>query len=152
MKNIILVTNSIYNLAGHVLLAIVGLISVKYIFSQLGGDMLGLIFFANLLGVVFANIFEKGIFSLTTREVAKFYNKDKKKLISFLGVWSVYVWILFLIIITIIFLIIPYLNDKFINIQYLDIQTTELILCLLSFSVFLNFPCSFYIITFKISL
>ena len=86
-KNIV-AKNSIYNFVGQLIIGLLGLFSVKFILSELGSDILGLIYFSNLLGIILVNSLDKGIFALTVREVAKFYQKNDKKLSQFTKSWS----------------------------------------------------------------
>ena len=83
-KNIV-AKNSIYNFVGQLIIGLLGLFSVKFILSELGSDILGLIYFSNLLGIILVNSLDKGIFALTVREVAKFYQKMIKNYLNLLN-------------------------------------------------------------------
>ena len=57
--------NIIYNLCGQGLLLILGFVAVKYIFKQLGEDVLGIIFFAAIMNIVLVAVLKLGISATT---------------------------------------------------------------------------------------
>ena len=65
--------NIVYNVGGQISLLLLSFVAVKFIFSDLGEDALGLIYFVMTINSLLAYVFEIGITTTTTREVSAYY-------------------------------------------------------------------------------
>src|SRR5690349_3917146 len=62
--------NIIYNLAGQGLIAVLGVVAVKYVFARLGGDAVGIIYFVVSLNSVLCGVLHLGISATILRQVS----------------------------------------------------------------------------------
>ncbi len=70
--------NIIYNVFGRVSLVILSFVAVKFIYSGLGEDALGLIYFVLTLNALLSFVLEMGITTTTTREVSAHFENDSQ--------------------------------------------------------------------------
>lgn len=136
--------NIIYNIVGQSLVLILGFISVKYVYSQLGGDIVGIIYFAVMVNSILCMTLELGICSTTVREVSAHYETDSLYTQEFIRVFSSFYWILYVVFGVLIYLFAPVLVEKWLNLHHVDSATTEYALRVLLISSLLALPKSFY--------
>jgi len=136
--------NIFANLIGQLSILLVSLVATKFIFSDLGPEILGVVYFASILGVTLSATLDKGLYSLTVLEVSRNYRKDNIYLTLFIQSWSVIILFLFLTLSLIVYLVVPFLVDSWLNIETLDRNETVYLIRFLSVVALLNFPISFY--------
>lgn len=136
--------NIIYNIVGQSMVLILGFISVKYIYSRLGGDTVGIVYFAMMANTTLCMILELGISSTTVREVSAHYEKDPLYTQEFIRVFSSFYWILYVVFGVLIYLFTPVLVKKWLNLQNVSSATAEYVLRVLLISSLLALPRSFY--------
>lgn len=139
-----LTKNIIYNIAGQSFVLILGFISVKYIYSRLGGDTVGLVYFAVMANSTLCIILEFGICSTTVREVSAHYDKDPLYIQDFIRVFSSFYWLLYIIFAVIIYLCAPFLVENWLKFNHVDSTTAEHALRVLLISSLLALPKSYY--------
>lgn len=68
--------NILYNLAGQGLLLVISFFTVKYIFSGLGQDALGIIYFTAMMSALLGSMFEAGLGKTVVREIAGHFKAE----------------------------------------------------------------------------
>ncbi|HEY8098762.1 MAG TPA: oligosaccharide flippase family protein, partial [Methylobacter sp.] len=139
-----LTKNIIYNVIGQSFVLILGFVSVKFIYSRLGGDIVGIIYFAMMANTTLCMILELGVCSTTVREVSANYEKNPTYTHKFIRVFSSFYWILYIVVGLLIYLFAPLLVDKWLKLQGLDLATAVSALRILLISSLLALPKSFY--------
>src|SRR4051812_21606926 len=107
-----LAKNIFYNIVGQTAVLILGFISVKHIYSQLGGDVVGVIYFSMMVNTTLCMVLELGVCSATVKEVAAHHQKDPRYTQDFIRVFSAFYWILYLVFAGLIYLITPLFVEK----------------------------------------
>ena len=102
--------NIIYNLLGQGLVVIISLVAIKYIFKQLGGDMLGIIYFSLAFSTVLYAVLEVGICSTTIREVAAHSESEPEYIRGMIKTASLFYWSAYCLLAIIIWLKKEYLS------------------------------------------
>lgn len=139
-----LTKNIIYNVIGQSFVLILGFVSVKFIYSRLGGDIVGIIYFAMMANTTLCMILELGVCSTTVREVSANYEKNPTYTHKFIRVFSSFYWILYIVVGLLIYLFAPLLVEKWLKLQGLDLATAVSALRILLISSLLALPKSFY--------
>lgn len=136
--------NIIYNLFGQGLLLVLGFISVKYIFKQLGEDALGIIYFTAVMNVALTGVLNKGIYATTVREVSAHFNDEPGYIRDFIRTGSLFTWSVYIFLGMMVYFGAPILVEKWINLKTIDSATATSILRILGISTLISFPRSFY--------
>lgn len=136
--------NIAYNLIGQGLMLVLGFISVRYIFKQLGEDALGIIYFTATMNIVLRAILEMGICSTTIREISSHFSSEPNYVRNLVRTFSLFYWFAYIIVGSVIFFLAPVLVDKWINLKTMDAGTATYILRILGISLFLALPNSLY--------
>lgn len=144
MKISRLTKNIIYNIVGQSLVLVLGFVSVKYIYSRLGGDIVGIVYFAMMANTTLCMILELGVCSTAVREVSAHYEKDPGYTQEFIRVFSSFYWVLYIVVGVLIYLFAPVLAGKWLKLQNIDSATAEYALRVLLISSLLALPKSFY--------
>jgi len=87
-----LARNIAYNFAGQGLVALLGVIAVKFVFGSLGGDAVGLIYFTLSLNVVLCSVLDLGISATILREVSLHAAKDPPYILNLVRTASSIYW------------------------------------------------------------
>jgi O-antigen/teichoic acid export membrane protein len=141
--------NVIYNLFGQGLLLVLSFISVKYIFKQLGEDVLGIIYFAAMMNAVLCAVLEMGICSTTVREISGHFESEPEYIQALIKTFSLFYWVAYILLGVAIYFLAPILVEKWINLKTMDITTAIYILRVLGISFLLALPKSFYCSLFR---
>jgi O-antigen/teichoic acid export membrane protein len=136
--------NIIYNTVGQGLLLILGFVAVKYIFRQLGGDALGIIYFTSTINALLSGVLEKGIYSTTVREVSTYFKKESEYIGEFIQTGSLFCWAVYVVFSIAVYVAAPVLVHTWINLTTMDSQTAVSILRILAIASLIAFPVSFY--------
>jgi O-antigen/teichoic acid export membrane protein len=89
--------NIAYNVFGKVSLLIVSFTAVKFIYSDLGEDALGLIYFVMTVNALLLFALEIGITSTTTREISAHFETDSLYVTQLIRTASLIYWLIFLL-------------------------------------------------------
>jgi len=136
--------NIVYNLVGQCLLIVLSFVAVKYIFSQLREDALGIIYFATTLNIMLLGILDKGIYTVTTRVVSTYINQEPEYIHYFIKTWSSLCWGVYLIFAIVVYFTVPIIVENWINLKTLDTATATNVLHILGFALLSTLPISFY--------
>jgi len=135
--------NIVSNFIGQGILIIVTLFSVKYIFSRLGGETLGIIYFISIISSILLSSIDKGISSTIIREIAG--EADRKDYLNRLvQSYSALCWFFFLLFSTGVFFLAPLLVTHWIDLKELDTETAIWMVRFLSIAGLLSLPKALY--------
>jgi O-antigen/teichoic acid export membrane protein len=136
--------NIVYNLVGQGLLAVLGLVAVKYVFGQLGADALGIIYFAVTVNTILCSVLDIGVGLTTVREVAAHAQDDPGYVHNFLKTSTSFYWATYLLLALSIYWAVPLLVAKWLNLRTLEPLTATHTLRILLTGSLLSLPRSFY--------
>ena len=117
--------NIAYSLAGQGLCMILSLVATRFVFKELGADVLGVIYFAitaTHLFIVFSDI---GVSSTMVREVAAHRATNPAYVASLIGTASTLMWGAYIVSAVAIYLAIPYFTDQWLRIEQADIEPSR---------------------------
>jgi len=141
--------NIIYNLFGQGLVLIFGFVAVKYVFKQLGGDALGIIYFALAVNAVLCAIFGMGISSTTVREISAHFYDEPGYVRNLIQTFSLFYWVVYVLLAVVVYFGAPILVDKWISLKMMDVGTATQMLQILAISALLALPKSLYASLFR---
>lgn len=141
--------NILYNLAGQGILLILGFIAVKYIFKQLGGEALGIIYFALMMNAILAATLELGITFSTVREVSCHSRDDPEYIRQFIKTASLFYWLSYIVFALLIYFVAPFIAGHWIHIKNIDEQATILILRIIGIAALTSLPRVLYASIFR---
>jgi O-antigen/teichoic acid export membrane protein len=82
----------VYNALGQGLSVVLGFVAVRFVFRSLGGDALGLIYFAQALSATLAVALKLGICETAVREVASHRAERPEYIEIFIRTSSLFYW------------------------------------------------------------
>ena len=141
--------NILYNLFGQGIVLILSFVAVKYIFNQLGEDVLGIIYFTLMMNTVFCAVFEMGISSTTVREVSSHHKSSSTYIHDLIRTFSFFYWGAFLLLGAIIFFLAPFMVENWIHLKTIDSTTAIYIVRILAITSLVALPKSFYVSLFR---
>jgi len=136
--------NVAYNVVGQGMILLLGFVGVKFIFSRLGPDAFGIIYFSIVLTGVLTTALELGLLSTTVREVAAHSDSDRPYVVRLIRTASTVYWGLGLILMLAIFIAAPVLVERWINLRTIDPGTAATMLRYLSFTALIFLPRALY--------
>jgi O-antigen/teichoic acid export membrane protein len=136
--------NIIYNLVGQGLLLILGFVAVKYVFSRLGADALGIIFFTATLSAVLSAILDMGICWTTGREVSAHFSDEPTYIRDLIRTASLFYWGAYVLLAAGIYWSAPWLVAKWVNLKTLDPAVATQVLRILGIAALVALPRSLY--------
>ena len=136
--------NIIYNAVGQTLVMLFGFVAVKYIFTSLGEDALGIIYFTLIMNAVLFAVCNMGICSTTVREVSGHHETDPGYVVRLIQTFSLFYWGAYLLLSVGIYLSANLLVDNWINLQTMERETAILILRILGIASMAGMLRSFY--------
>ena len=136
--------NIIYNLLGQGLLLVLGFVSVKYIFKQLGEDALGIIYFTGMMNVMLRAALDMGICSTTVREVSAHFESEPEYIKNLTRTFSLFYWVAYAVLGVAVFLLAPVVVEKWINLKTMDLETATYVLRILGIASLVGLPNSLY--------
>lgn len=140
----VLSRNILFNIFGQLFSALLGFIAVKFIYSSLGEEALGIIYFSFLVNAVLVGILDKGIYSTTIREISTNYTSNKKYIKKFVQTFSFITWASVSCIAMVLFILVPFLVENWIKISSISVNETVTIIQILTLSSLIAFPTSLY--------
>lgn len=136
--------NILYNLLGQGSVLVIGFFAVKYIFHQLGGEVLGIIYFIFILNTILSTVLGMGLSSTTVREISGHFEKDKKYIKDLMGTFSFFYWSIYILAGAIIFFLTPFFVKKWIHLDTISPLVAIDIIRILGISAITVLPASFY--------
>ena len=133
-----------YNIVGQGLVLILGFIGVKFIFSRLGADAFGIIFFSQILTGVLTTALELGVLATTVREVSGHYATDPKYVEQLVRTAAVFYWGIGLALFAALLLAAPLLVERWVNLKSIDPSTAITMLRYLSVTGLIMLPRAMY--------
>jgi O-antigen/teichoic acid export membrane protein len=141
--------NIIYNLVGQGLLLVLGFVTVKYVFTRLGADALGIIYFTMTLTAVLSGVLEMGICSTVVREVSAYFQKDPIYIRNLIRASSLFYWSAYIFLAISIYLVAPFMVKKWILLKTIDAITAIQVLEVLGIAAVVGLPRSLYASLFR---
>jgi O-antigen/teichoic acid export membrane protein len=137
--------NILYNLSGQLLLAGLGFVAVKFVFKQLGGDALGIIYFTLTLNAALSSVLGMGLGETTVREVSAHFASEPRYIRSLIRTGSLFYWATYVTFAVALYYGAPVLVHRWINLKTLDPGTAIHVLRALGIASFAALPCAFYV-------
>jgi O-antigen/teichoic acid export membrane protein len=122
---------------------------VKFIYSDLGEDALGLIYFVMTVNALLLFALEIGITSTTTREISAHFETDSLYVTQLIRTASLIYWLIFLLTGGAIYFLAPILVDKWLIFRAIDRELAIHALRVLGIFAFFAFPQSLYASLFR---
>ncbi len=136
--------NIAYSVTGQGLVLLLGFIGVKFIFSRLGPDPFGIIYFNQVLTGVLTTALELGVLSTTIRQVSAHYTTDREYVGRLIRTASLFYWGVGLVLLLAVFAAAPLLVDKWINLKSVDHSTATTMLRYLGVTTLITLPRALY--------
>lgn len=136
--------NVAYSVFGQGIVLALGFVGVKFIFSRLGADAFGIIYFTVVLTGVLTTALELGVLSTTIRQVSAHYLTDREYVDRLIRTASLFYWAVGLTLLLAVFAAAPVLVDKWINLKSIDHSTATTMLRFLSITTLITLPRALY--------
>jgi len=136
--------NVAYSVFGQGIILALGFVGVKFIFSRLGADAFGIIYFNMVLTGVLTTALELGVLSTTIRQVSAHYLTDREYVDRLIRTASLFYWGLGLGLLVAVFAAAPLLVDRWINLKSIDPATATTMLRFLSVTTLITLPRALY--------
>lgn len=136
--------NIVYNVVGQGLVLVLGFIGVKFIFSHLGADAFGIIYFNIVLTGALTTALELGVLSTTVREVSAHYATDRAYVERLIRTASLFYWGLGIALLVGIVVAAPLLVERWVNLKSIDPGTAATMLRYLSITTLITLPRALY--------
>jgi O-antigen/teichoic acid export membrane protein len=141
--------NILYNVSGAGMLLVLSFVVVKFVYSRLGSDALGLIYLNITLTAVIAFGLELGISATTVREVSAHHGSDPDYVAALIRTASALYWSMTVVAGTIVFAGAPWLVEHWLNLRQLDPATATTALRILAIAAVLALPKVLYASLFR---
>jgi len=135
--------NIFFNLSGQVSLAILGFISLKYIYAGLGDDALGLIYFSLTLSTLLVSAMDFGLSKTTIREVAAYHISDPDYVKRLIQTFSLFYWVAYLLVVLLFVIFLPAIVNSWIHLETMDSKLAQYVLLVMGSTAFLAIPKTF---------
>lgn len=114
--------NTIANFVGQTLVLVVGFVSFRLTYKELGEDAVGIIYFSILVSTTLAGALELGIAKATIREVAAKYNHDRSYVRDIVQTFSFLYWGLYGAALLALLALIPAILEGWLNLASMSSQ------------------------------
>lgn len=141
--------NIVYNLGGQLSVVIFGLFAVKFIFSDLGADALGIIYFTSMVNALILVVLDLGISATTNREISTYNDTEPDYVRDLIRTGSFFYWTAFAILAVAMYLLAPFFVYKWIHLKTLDSNSAIYVLRILGIASLFALPQSLYVNIFK---
>ena len=141
--------NIVYNLSGQLTLVLLSFVSARYIYRDLGQDVLGIIYFVMMLNNVVAGVLELGLGATVIKEVAAHVESDEAYARRVVRVGAFYFWCAFALVAGAQVLAAPWLVRAWLQVDTLPLEDATAIVRVLGPAAFLAFPKTFYTSVFR---
>jgi O-antigen/teichoic acid export membrane protein len=136
--------NVLYNFLGQGTVFVLGFVGVKFIYSHLGADAFGIIFFNQVLTGVLTLALELGVLSTTVREVSAHFESEVEYVRQLIQTASIVYWGIGLALYAAVFLAAPYIVLHWINLRTIDSGTATTMLRVLGITTVIMLPRALY--------
>jgi O-antigen/teichoic acid export membrane protein len=141
--------NIFYNLVGQLLLILLSFIGIKYIYKELGKDVLGIIYFNTSLNFLVRVAFDAGICHTTVKEISANFKSNIDYVKKVIGTFSFLFWCSYLIVAISVFNAAPIIVTHWLNLSSIDTGDAVIMLRILTVSSMLALPNSLYSAIFR---
>jgi len=136
--------NIVYNLLGQGLLLALSLVAVKLVFSRLGPDTLGILYFSITLGIALYAILEMGVSTTVVREVSTHLEDESGYLRDLIRTATLLYWGAYALLATSVYLAAPTVVGWWLTLSTLDTDTATRMVRVLGTGTLLLLPSSLY--------
>jgi len=136
--------NILANLLGQGLVLVLGFVAVRYVFTRLGADALGIIYFSITLSAVLYSVLEMGIGSTVVREISAHVHDEPGYVRELIRTASLFYWGAYGLLVVVVYLGAPLLVGKWINLKDLDAATASRMVQILGIGTLTVLPRSLY--------
>jgi O-antigen/teichoic acid export membrane protein len=136
--------NIAYNLLASLILLLASLVAVKSIFSVLGVDLFGIIYFSEVISALIAVAFDKSMRFTITREVSGNLQGNPDYVIRFVRSYSLFVWSFFGLIACGLYGAAPLVVGSWINLTNLEPEVAVDVFRVMSIVAISSLVLSFY--------
>ncbi len=140
-----LTKNIIFNLLGQGTLMALGFVAVRYIYRGLGGDALGIIYFALTASTIISAMLDLGIGSSAIREVSSHAKSEPEYVADFVRTGSLFFWGVYLLLALAIYLCAPAIVTHWIKLKTLDLETAIRVLRVIGMASLVALPRTLYV-------
>ena len=141
--------NIFYNASGAASLLLLSFVAVKFVYSRLGSDSLGLIYLNITLTAVVATAFELGISATIVREVSAHHDNDPDYVTALIRTASAIYWSMAILAGAGVFVGAPWLVEHWLNLRQLDPAAATAALRVLAIAAVLSLPRVLYTSLFR---
>ncbi len=136
--------NIVFGIFGQGLLLLLSLIATRFVFHELGAEVLGIISFSVMLTFLFIALSDMGMSLLITREVAAHRNHDRHYVEELVRSVTAVSWLAFLVSGVLVVALAPWLIDRWLQIEVTDRASATLALQMISVALLLAIPRAVY--------
>jgi O-antigen/teichoic acid export membrane protein len=141
--------NVFANLLGNLILVVIGFLSVKWIFRDLGGEALGIIYFSTMVNTLLCAVLEAGMSFTIVREVSSNYANDPEYVAQLLRMAASVYWLLYILAAAGVMVLAPWLARNWISLEHENLSTAALALRILGAASLIALPKSLYLSFFR---
>lgn len=136
--------NIIFGIIGQGLLLLLSLIAARFVFRELGAEVLGIISFSVTLTFLLITLSDMGMSLLITREVAANRHHDRQYVEELVGTAATISWLAFLVSGMLVVTIAPWLITHWLKIDITDHASATLSLQMIASAMLLAIPRAVY--------
>ena len=136
--------NILYNGFGQLASLLLGFVAVRFVFRKLGGDALGLIYFAQTLSVALTIGLQLGICESAVREVASHHSDRPDYIKSLIRTSSLLYWAAYLALGVVSYIAAPYLVHHWVKLNTMDASTATKMMRILTLGALVALPGGLY--------
>jgi O-antigen/teichoic acid export membrane protein len=136
----ILRKNILFNLIGQAIVIPLSFISFKYIYSGLGDDALGIIYFSLMLSAIFSSALDMGLSKTTVREIAAHHLEEPEYIKRLIQTFSSFYWLAYISVITLFVYFLSEIVNSWINLTTMGSELAYNVLLILGITSLLAIP------------
>lgn len=143
-RKISLKRNILSNMSGQAILMVLSLVSTRFVFKELGPDVLGIIYFSVTVTFMLITLSDMGLSGVITREIAAHRHSDARYVSDLIGTTSVLAWAAYGVSCLLIALFSPLLIKHWLQIESIDHSEAVVAFVAISASLLLAIPRAVY--------
>lgn len=136
--------NILFNLIGQGAIVVLGFWGTRLVFSRLGDEALGILYFALAVYAVLTPLLDMGVSSTVVREVARYLQTDPEYVVRLTRSATLFYWLGYAVLGLGVWFTAPWLVSHWIKLEALDFRTAVHGLRILALALLLMFPRSLY--------
>lgn len=144
-----LAKNILYNSLGQTFLLVLGFVAVKFIYSQLGRDALGILYFTAMMNAIFCAVLEMGLCATSVREISAHFESERTYIVDLIRTFSLFFWIAYALLALGVYMLAPAAVHGWITLDTMDTATASTVLRVLGIAALTALPTSFYTSLFR---